>query len=95
MSTRVEGAPPPVIRITAQATITAGETYLTLTVKQVAADLWHYSLSAARMNRLAYGKIIMPDHITALRRTAEICTHGFALGTVERGLLEDFALNES
>jgi hypothetical protein len=91
MSTRVTGAAPPVILITAKATLAAGKTCLFLTVIQESGDLWRYTLSAPGNSRLAYGKIIVPGHMTALRRTAEICADGYHPGTPERGLLEQFA----
>jgi hypothetical protein len=76
MGTRVEGASLPVIRITAQATVAAGETYLMLTVKEEASGLWRYNLAERRKTRIAYGKIISPDYLIALRKAAEICASG-------------------
>ena len=90
MSTRVDGAEPPVILITAKATFAAGEMYLCLTVTQESGDLWRYTLSEPDSRRPAYGKIIVPDHITALRRAARICADGYQPGSTERGLLEQF-----
>ena len=91
MSTRVDGAVPAVILITAKATLAAGEVYLMLTAIQESGNLWRYSLSEPKNSRLAYGKIIMPGHIAALRRAAEICADGYQPGTIERGLLDAFA----
>jgi hypothetical protein len=100
VSTRVHGAPPPVILITAKATLSAGEACLTLTVTEESGDLWRYNLSQTRTsqnldqkhnNRLAYGKLIVPGHLAALRRAAEICAGGYQPGTIERGLLDTFA----
>ena len=91
MSTRVEGAEPPVILITAKATLAAGAACLMLTVTEESGNLWRYNLSEQKNSRLAYGKIIMPDHMAALRRAAEICADGYQPGTIERGLLESFA----
>jgi hypothetical protein len=54
-------------------------------------NLWRYNLSEQRNNRLAYGKIIMPGHMAALRRAAEICADGYEPGSTQRGLLEQFA----
>ena len=42
-------------------------------------------------SRLAYGKIIIPGHIAALRRAAGICAGGYQPGTIERGVLDGFA----
>ena len=91
MSTRVEGAVPPVILVTAKATFVAGEVCLILTVIQESGDLWRYTLSEPGNSRLAYGKIIIPGHIAALRRAAGICAGGYQPGTIERGVLDGFA----
>ena len=91
MSTRVEGAEPPVILLTAKATLAAGTAHLMLTVTQESGDLWRYNLSEPKNSRLAYGKIIVPGHVAALRRAAQICADGYQPGTIERGLLDAFA----
>lgn len=54
-------------------------------------DLWRYNLSAHKNSRLAYGKIIVPGHVAALRWAAQICADGYQPGTIERGLLDAFA----
>ena len=95
MSTRVKGAEPPVILITAKATLAAGTTCLCLTVTQESGNLWRYNLSEQKNSRLAYGKIIVPGHLAALRRAAEICADGYQLGSIERGLLDTFAQGTS
>ena len=94
MSTRVEGAEPPVIVITAKANLVAGATCLVLTVWQGNGNLWRYNLSEQtepRNSRLAFGKVIVAGHMAALRRAAEICVGGYQPGSLERGLLEQFA----
>ena len=91
VSTRVEGAGPPVILLTAKATLAAGTACLMLTVTQESGDLWRYNLSEPKNSRLAYGKIIVPGHVAALRRAAQICADGYQPGTIERGLLDAFA----
>ena len=91
MSTRIEGAEPPVILITAKATLAAGTAYLMLTVTEESGNLWRYNLSERKNSRLAYGKIIVCGHIAALRRAAEICADGYQPGSIERGLLDAFA----
>jgi hypothetical protein len=91
VSTRVEGADPAVIVITAKATMAAGTACLCLTVIQESGDLWRYNLSERNNNRLAYGKIIVPGHMAALRRAAEIGADGYRPGSMERGLLDGFA----
>jgi hypothetical protein len=77
LSTRVDGAGPAVILITAKAILAAGEAYLTLTVTQESGNLWRYNLSERQHIRTGYGKIIVPDHMTALRRAAQICADGY------------------
>jgi hypothetical protein len=91
VNTRVEGAEPPVILLTAKATMAAGTACLMLTVTQESGDLWRYSLSEPKNSHLAYGKIIVPGHVAALRRAAQICADGYQPGTIERGLLDAFA----
>ena len=56
MSTRVEGAEPPVILITAKAALAAGTAYLMLTVTEESGNLWRYNLSEKKNSRLAYCK---------------------------------------
>ena len=53
MSTRVKGAEPPVILITAKATLAAGAACLCLTVTQESGNLWRYNLSEQNNSRLA------------------------------------------
>jgi hypothetical protein len=91
MSTRVEGAAPPVILLTAKATLAAGPVCLMLTVTEDSPNLWRYNLSERQNSRIAYGKIIVPSHMAALRRAAEICADGYEPGSIERGLLDAFA----
>jgi hypothetical protein len=95
VSTRVEGAAPPVILLTAKAALVAGSACLMLTVTEGAGNLWRYNLSEQKNNRIAYGKIIIPGHMAALRRAAEICADGYQPGSVERGLLDGFAQGTS
>jgi hypothetical protein len=90
LSTRVNGAEPAVILITAKAILAAGQAYLTLTVTQESGNLWRYNLSERQNNRIAYGKIIVPGHMAALHRAAEICADGYQPGSIERGLLDAF-----
>ena len=89
MSTHVEGASPPVIRVTAVARLLAGPACLTLTVAEEGDGLWKYTLSAQAPRR-GYGRLMAPDHLTALRRAAQILADGYLPGTAERGLLENF-----
>ena len=91
MSTRVVSTEPPVILVTAKATMAAGAACLMLTVTQESGDLWRFNLSKQKNSRLAYGKIIVAGHMAALRRVAEICADGYQPGSIERGLLDAFA----
>lgn len=97
MSTRVEGAEPPVVTITAVAHLMAGKTALMLTVTEEAGSLWKYSLSEReaggreRFSRAGYGRLTAGEHTTALRRASAILADGYAPGSAERGLLEMFA----
>ena len=50
-------------------------------------DLWRHNLSEHKNSRLAYDKIIVPGHVAALRRAAQICADGYQPGTIKRGLL--------
>jgi hypothetical protein len=52
-------------------------------------------MSERKNSRLAYGKIIVPGHMAALRRAAEICADGYQPGSTERGLLEQFAADHA
>jgi hypothetical protein len=94
VSTRLEGAEPPVVVITAKANLVAGAMCLVLTVWQENGNLWRYNLSEQtepRNSRLAFGKVIVAGYMAALRRAAEICAGGYLPGSLERGLLEQFA----
>ena len=94
MSTKVEGAEPAVILLTARATLTAGKACLTLTVTEDSGDLWRYNLSELGERRMApasYGRLFAPDYMAALRRAAQLCLDGHKPGSTERGLLEAFA----
>jgi hypothetical protein len=91
LSTQVEGAQSPVVLMTAKATLAAGTVCLRLTVTQESGDLWRCNLSEQNNSRLAYGKVIVPGHMAALHRAAEICADGYQSGSIERGLLDAFA----
>ena len=53
MDTRVNGAAPPVILITAKATLAAGTACLCPTVTQESGNLWRDNLSEQKNSRLA------------------------------------------
>jgi hypothetical protein len=95
VSTRVEGAEPPVILLTAKATMAAGTACLKLTVAEESRNLWRYNLSEQKNSRVAYGNIIGPGHMAALRRAAEICAGGYQPGSIERGLIDAFTQDVS
>ncbi len=96
MSTRVEGAAPPEIRLTGRMRLAVGTTCLMLTVTEEADGLWKYNLSEQEVNgrtesRAGWGRLTAGDHMTALRRAAAILADGYLPGTAARGLLEAFA----
>jgi hypothetical protein len=62
-----------------------------LTVTEQGDGLWKYNLSGPQASRIGYGRVTAQDHLTALRRAADILAGGFAPATAERGLLETFA----
>jgi hypothetical protein len=98
VSTRVEGADPPVIMITAEATLAAGTACLMLTVTEESGHLWRYNLSekttaASPTARSSFPAIWPP--CAAPRRAAQICAAGYQPGTIERGLLDTFAQDTS
>jgi hypothetical protein len=102
MSTQVSGAEPPIIVITAKATLATGAARLMLTVTQESGNLWRYHLSETRTSlnqnknsRLACGKTIVSGYLAALRRAAQICADGYQPGTLERGLLDQFAAHHA
>lgn len=78
-----------------QATLAAGAACLCLAVTEEAGNLWPYNLSETRISRLAYGKIIVPGHMAALCRAAQICAGWYQPGSIERGLLEQFAADHA
>jgi hypothetical protein len=92
MSTRTEGATV-LIMITARATLDAGTAHLSLTaIESPAPRTWRYNLHDGTDRRAQYGRVAgMTDHIDVLRYAAGICAAGYQPGTIERGLLEQFA----
>jgi len=92
MSTRVEGGTV-LILVTAHATLSAGPTRLTLTAREgPALGTWRYNLSVGTDNRAHSGRIAgMTGHMDVLRYAAGVCAAGYQPGTIERGLLEQFA----
>jgi hypothetical protein len=92
MSTRVEGGTV-LILINAHATLSAGPSHLLLAVREAPAPgTWRYNLSEGTVNRVQYGRVAgIPGHMDVLRYAAGVCAAGYRPGTVERGLLEQFA----
>lgn len=83
--TRIEGAAPALVRISAKTELGAA---MRLTVTEEPDGLWKYILSHPTPAASPAGE--SRREITS-RRAADILAEGFAPGTVERGLLETFA----
>jgi hypothetical protein len=96
MSTRVEGATA-LITVTARATLDAGTAHLSLSaIQNPAPGTWRYNLHDGTDRRAQYGRVAgMTDHRDVLRYAAGICAAGYQPGTIERGLLEQFAADDT
>lgn len=92
MSTRVDGATV-LVTVTAHATLSAGPIRFLLSARESPAPgTWRYNLNDGTDNRAATGRVAgMTDHMDVLRYAAGIGAAGYEPGTVERGLLEQFA----
>jgi hypothetical protein len=92
MSTRVDGEAARVT-VAAYATLSAGPVHLLLSAREgPAPGTWRYNLNDGTCNRAATGRVAgMTDHMDVLRYAAGIGAAGYEPGTVERGLLEQFA----
>jgi hypothetical protein len=92
MSTHVQGAVM-LITVSARATLSADTVHLTLSAREgPAPGTWRYNLTDGPDHRAAGGRIAgMTDHMNVLRYAAGLCSAGYEPGTVERGLLEQFA----
>jgi hypothetical protein len=95
MSTHVEGATV-LILVTAHATLDAGPAHLSLAALEgPAPGTWRYNLGEGTNNRAQYGRVAgMTDHLEVLRYAAGVCAAGYQPGTIERGLLEQFAAGD-
>lgn len=95
MSTHVQGAVM-LITVSARATLSAGTVHLTLSAREgPAPGTWRYNLTDGPDHRAAGGRIAgMTDHTNVLRYAAGLCSAGYEPGTVERGLLEQFAAGD-
>jgi hypothetical protein len=96
MSTRVEGATVLVL-VSAHATLSAGPAHLTLNVREgPAPGMWRYNLADGMTHSAANGRVAgMTGHMDVLRYAAGICAAGYEPGTAKRGLLEQFAADDS
>ena len=67
--------------------------HLSLTAREgPAPGTWQYNLNDGRANRGARGRIAgKAGHLDVLKYAAGICSAGYQPGTIERGLLEQFA----
>ena len=81
------------VMVTARATLDAGSTHLSLSALEgPASGTWRYNLNDGANPRANYGRIAgMTDHLEVLRYAAGIFAAGYQPGTIERGLLEQFA----
>jgi hypothetical protein len=95
VSTRIEDAAVLVL-VSAHATLSAELAHLTLNVREgPAPGMWRYNLADNTARSRATGRITgMTGHVDVLRHAAGICAAGYEQGTVERGLLEQFATDE-
>ena len=95
MSTRVEGATA-LVMVTASATLDAGPAHLMLSVREgPAPGTWRYNLGDGAASRVQYGRVAgLAGHLDALRYAAGVCAAGYEPGTIERGVLEQFAAGE-
>ena len=96
MSTRVEGGTD-LILVTAYATLSAETAHLSLSVREgPAPGTWRYNLRVGIDSRAQYGRVAgMTSHMDVLRYAAEVCAAGYQPGTIERGLLEQFATGDN
>jgi hypothetical protein len=95
MSTRVEGGTV-LIMVTAHATLSAGPAHLSLSAREgPAPGTWRYNLGDGTDRRAQYGRVAgITDHMDVLKYAAGVCAAGYQPGTIERGLLEQFAAGD-
>src|ERR1700730_16580469 len=96
MSTRVKGATV-LVTVTAHATLSAGPVHLSLSAREgPAPGTWRYNLNDGKDARAATERVAgMTAHMELLRSAAGISAAGYEPGTVERGLLEQFAAGDT
>lgn len=92
MSTRVDGATV-LVMVSVRATLSAGAVHMSLTASEgPAPGTWQYNLNDGRDSRAARGRVAgKTSHLDVLKYAAGICAVGYQPGTIERGLLEQFA----
>ncbi len=92
MSSRVNGARV-TVTVSACATLSAGTVHMSLTAREGPLPcIWQYNLNDGTDNRAGRGRIAgRTDHLDVLRYAAGVCAAGYQPGTLERGLLEQFA----
>jgi hypothetical protein len=92
VSTRADGATV-LVTVSARATLSAGPVHLSLSAREgPAPGTWRYNLTDGPDHRAAGGRVAgTADHMDVLRYAAGICAAGYQPGTIERGLLEQFA----
>jgi hypothetical protein len=95
MSTRVEGGTV-LVMVTAHATLSAGPAHLSLSALEgPAPGTWRYNLGDGADRRAQYGRVAgMTEHMDVLRYAAGVCAAGYQPGTIEKGLLEQFAAGD-
>ena len=91
MSTRLVGHVIAYTEIKVQ--LVAGEVMFVLTlIPDGQGQVWRYNVSEAtgqeRTARVAFGRVIAPDHRAAARCVGEIAAGGYVPGSVERGLFD-------
>ena len=92
MSTHVEDGTV-LIMVTAHATLSAGSAHLVLSAREGPAPrTWRYNLGDGTSSRIQYGRVVGKiGHMDVLRYAAGMCRDAYKPGTIERGLLEQFA----
>lgn len=95
MSTRVEGGTV-LVMVSACATLSAGSAHLSLWAREgPAPGTWRFNLGDGTDRRAQYGRVAgMTDYMDVLRYAAGVCAAGYQPGTIERGLLEQFAADD-
>jgi hypothetical protein len=92
MSTRLTGHV--ITYLEAKVQLTADDIGFVMTVTKDMGTAWKFNLSqmgperAYRNYRVAIGRVLAPDHQTALRLAASIAGAGYEPGTVERKLFD-------